>query len=173
MPLSYTFHRSWRTTRIRIAVQRTGTVKVTAPIFVPRVVAERFVHAHRTWILEKLATIQKKESALKNHQPYRKSKAAARAYITGIIEEYTEKYNFTYNRISIKNHTSRWGSCSRKKNLNFNYKMLFLPRDLAEYIVVHELCHLEHLNHSRKFWTHVAAIIPDYKKRRKTLKEQY
>lgn len=170
---SYHFQRSWRTTQIRIAVQNTGIVKVTIPFFVPRTIAEQFVQSQQRWILEKIAIIHKKESVLKNHQPYRTSKAAARAYIRDLITQYTQKYHFTYNRLSIKNHTSRWGSCSQKKNLNFNYKILFLPRALAEYIIVHELCHLEHLNHSQNFWDHVGKIIPDYKKRRKELKEKF
>lgn len=167
----YKIRRSWRTTRIRISVRRNATVVVTIPFFLPTAFAEKFVRTHQKWIREKVYALQKKETQNQNHPTYQKSKAAARTYITELIENYTKKYNFTYNRISIKNHASRWGSCSRKKNLNFNYRLLFLPKELAEYVVVHELCHLEHLNHSPQFWQKVGEIMPDYKIARRALKK--
>jgi len=66
---------------------------------------------------------------------------------------------------------SRWGSCSVSGNLNFNYKLIHLPEDIAEYIVAHELCHLAEFNHSKKFWELVSKTIPDHKLRRKRLKK--
>ena len=74
------------------------------------------------------------------------------------------------NRVSIKNTKSRWGSCSKKGNLNFNYKIALLPPALADYLVVHELCHLKEFNHSEKFWKLVLDIMPDYKKLKRELK---
>lgn len=74
------------------------------------------------------------------------------------------------NRVMIRNTKSRWGSCSKKGNLNFNYRIVFLPPALADYLVVHELCHLGEFNHSHKFWDLVAKAIPDYKKLQKELR---
>jgi predicted metal-dependent hydrolase len=68
---------------------------------------------------------------------------------------------------------SRWGSCSRKGNLNFNYKLIQLPQELADYIVVHELCHLKQFNHSHAFWNLIAETIPNHIELRKILKNQY
>jgi predicted metal-dependent hydrolase len=68
---------------------------------------------------------------------------------------------------------SRWGSCSRKKNLNFNYKLIQLPLELADYIVVHELCHLQEFNHGQGFWNLVGETIPDYKARRDELRKKF
>lgn len=68
-------------------------------------------------------------------------------------------------RISIKDLRSRWGSCSSQGNLNFHYKLILIPEELADYIVVHELAHLLELNHSHRFWSLVKDVIPDYKKK--------
>jgi len=86
------------------------------------------------------------------------------------LEYFNQKYGFKFNRISIKNQKTRWGSCSKKGNLNFNYNIALLPEQLADYIIVHELCHLQELNHSRKFWGLVAQSFPDYLNLRKKLK---
>ncbi len=101
---------------------------------------------------------------------YRQLKQQARVFVKEKIIAINEVYNFSFNRVCIKNHKSRWGSCSKKGNLNFNYKIIHLPIELAEYIVAHELCHLKELNHSPRFWAEVARAIPDYKARRKKLK---
>lgn len=74
-------------------------------------------------------------------------------------------------RIEIKNHRSRWGSCSHDGVLRFNWKIIMAPLSLLDYVVVHELCHLIHLNHSPRFWKKVEAIIPDYISTRKKLRE--
>ena len=101
---------------------------------------------------------------------YRKLKQQARCLVQEKIAQINQLYNFSFNRICVKNHKSRWGSCSKKGNLNFNYKIMHLPADLAEYIVAHELCHLRELNHSARFWALVARAVPDYKERRRKLK---
>ena len=66
-----------------------------------------------------------------------------------------------YNHVSIRNQRRRWGSCSSKKNLNFNYRILTLSPELRDYIIVHELCHLKELHHGKTFWDLVERIIPD------------
>ncbi len=96
---------------------------------------------------------------------YHGSKARAKKIIQERLKIYNKDYNFTFARISIKDLKSRWGSCSARKNLNFHYKLLFLPIELLDYIVVHELCHLVEMNHSHRFWQLVRRTIPDYKKR--------
>ncbi len=74
------------------------------------------------------------------------------------------------NRITIRNQKTRWGSCSSKGNLNFNWRLLMAPAEILDYVVVHELCHLLYLNHSKQFWQAVGKILPDYPKRRSWLK---
>lgn len=72
--------------------------------------------------------------------------------------------------MAIRNQKSRWGSCSTKGNLNFNYKLAIIPSHLADYVIVHELCHLGEFNHSQKFWDLVAKTMPGYKEMRNELK---
>ena len=94
---------------------------------------------------------------------YLKHKEVARELVKRRLEYYNKIYQFSIGRVSIKNHKSRWGSCSKKGNLNFNYKIVLLPQALANYVIVHELCHLGEFSHSPKFWKLVALAIPNYK----------
>ena len=97
-------------------------------------------------------------------------KENALALVQQRIEDFNRLYNFEYRNIRVKNQVSRWGSCSKKGNLNFNYRIALLPKHLADYVIAHELCHLGELNHSRNFWNLVGRAIPNYKEVRKKLK---
>ena len=101
---------------------------------------------------------------------YIKYKESARLLAENRISHYNKLYRFRINRLSIKNTKSRWGSCSKKGNLNFNYKIALLPIELADYVIVHELCHLGELNHSPRFWKLVEMALPNYKELRRAFK---
>ena len=79
--------------------------------------------------------------------------------------------NVQYGRITIRNQKTRWGSCSSKGNLNFNCLLMLAPDEVVDYVVIHELCHLIEMNHSKAFWKQVEQMMPDYKKHRKWLKD--
>ncbi|MBC8059955.1 MAG: M48 family metallopeptidase [Clostridiaceae bacterium] len=79
------------------------------------------------------------------------------------IKVYSQIIGVKYNRICLREQKTRWGSCSSKANLNFNWKLIMAPKFVLDYIVVHELCHLIHMNHSKSFWSEVDRFIPDYK----------
>lgn len=98
-------------------------------------------------------------------------KAKAKKMIRERLVHFNLHYQFDYNRVFFRNQKTRWGSCSSKRNLNFNWRLVLAPLDILDYVVVHELCHLEQMNHSKAFWNLVAEQAPDYKKRRKWLKE--
>jgi len=102
---------------------------------------------------------------------YLKHKELARALVKSRLEHFNQFHHFKYNRISIRNQRSRWGSCSKQGNLNFNYRIIFLPPLLADYLIVHELCHLKEFNHSRAFWHLVSQTIPRYLMARRELKK--
>ncbi|MDD5318836.1 MAG: M48 family metallopeptidase [Candidatus Pacebacteria bacterium] len=97
----------------------------------------------------------------------------ARLLVHTRLVYFNQFYNFKYGTVRIKAQTTRWGSCSSKGNLNFNYRIVLLPAHLADYIVVHELCHLGQFNHSQKFWDLVANTLPNFKLLRNELKMLY
>jgi predicted metal-dependent hydrolase len=102
---------------------------------------------------------------------YKRHKEDARILVHQKIRELNMHYGFPIRKIAIRNTKSRWGSCSKQGNLNFNYKILFLPPHIADYIIVHELCHLKEFNHSVNFWNLVAELVPNHKAIRKELKK--
>ena len=110
-----------------------------------------------------------------SRENYLAHKESARNLALGSIEYFKKiyaahGYNFKVGRVSIRNQRTRWGSCSKVGNLNFNYRIALLPPKLSDYIIVHELCHLGEFNHSRKFWDLVALACPDYVEIRAELK---
>jgi predicted metal-dependent hydrolase len=89
------------------------------------------------------------------------------------LEHFNEHYGFRYNRVTMRDQKSRWGSCSRMGNINFNWRLIMAPIEVIDYVVVHEMCHLKEMNHSYRFWALVAQIMPEHKKYRKWLKENH
>ncbi len=100
---------------------------------------------------------------------YKAHKEEARKLVHQKLSVLNQHYKLRYGKIAIRNQRSRWGSCSKKGNLNFNFRILLLPPSLQDYIIVHELCHLAVFNHSKEFWSRVAETIPDHFHRRKEL----
>ncbi len=87
------------------------------------------------------------------------------------INYYKQKISKDFNRVLIKDQKKRWGSCSSKGNLNFNWRIVMAPLTVMDYVIIHEMCHLVHLNHSKDFWNLVAEINPDYKNQKEWLKK--
>lgn len=99
---------------------------------------------------------------------YRKQ---AKDYLSQRTQEIADELGFQFERITIKNQKTRWGSCSTGRNLNFNLRLMMTPPDAIDYIIIHELCHLVHMNHSKAFWNLVAKYNPTYKVWRKWFKQ--
>lgn len=170
--ISYTLRRNRRSKCIRLSIRPTGQVIVTKPYFVSNWIVERFIIEKSSWILEKLELVKKSSVKIeKDRNDYINNKEYARKIIKNKVELFSKTIGVKYNRISIKNGRTTWGSCSRKRNLNFSYKLINLPASIADYVIVHELCHLIEMNHSKRFWSLVEKYIPDYKDRRKELKK--
>ncbi len=106
-----------------------------------------------------------------NNKKYLELKGIAIELVKTRLEYWNLHYKLTYGRVSVKNHVSRWGSCSSKGNLNFNYRIAELSSKLVDYIIVHELCHRAQFNHSKKFWDLVGETIPNYLECRAELKK--
>lgn len=94
---------------------------------------------------------------------YQEHKELARELVLARLHHYNQHYQLEWGRVAIRNQRRCWGSCSSLKNLNFNYKIYFLPSHLRDYIIVHELCHLRELNHGKNFWALVEEQMPDYR----------
>jgi predicted metal-dependent hydrolase len=162
---AYTLRKSRRARRMRIAVYCDGSVVVTTPFNIKESVAERFVREKTNWLFSKIAYFKQfkgKLVARHNYDHYLKYKTRAYDLVLERVKHFNNIYGYKFNKINIKNQKTRWGSCSKKGNLNFNYKILFLPSKIQDYIVMHELCHLKEFNHSRKFWNLVAKILPNH-----------
>ncbi|MFA6550833.1 MAG: M48 family metallopeptidase [Candidatus Gracilibacteria bacterium] len=173
MKIIYTLRKSKRARSIRISINHEARVMVTIPRLMPEFFADRFVKNNSKWILDNLEKVRLKGPVFQlkgSRKEYLDDKVRARKVAEEKIAEFNKFYNFNVRRIAIRNTKSRWGSCSKKGNLNFNYKIAQLPEKLANYLVVHELCHLEQMNHSSKFWDLVNKTVPDYKVRRKELR---
>ena len=113
------------------------------------------------WKFKRKKFAKKRASSVTKH--YQEHKEIARALASARLQHFNLHYDLRWNRIAIRNQRRCWGSCSSLTNLNFNYKIQFLPPHLQDYIFVHELCHLTHLNHGRDFWNLVGEVIPDYR----------
>lgn len=98
-------------------------------------------------------------------------KKEAKDILTQRSRHFSSLLGLTFNKVRVKSLSSRWGSCSNMNNLNFNWKVILCPPEYADYLIVHELCHLRHRNHSAEFWAEVSKILPDYKRLRKALKQ--
>lgn len=108
----------------------------------------------------RLVRRRKRRSSVTKH--YVTFKEEARKLVHLKLAYWNQFYGYEYKRVAIRNTRRCWGSCSSLKNLNFSYKLLFLPAHLQDYIIVHELCHLAELNHRKIFWDLVAQQIPAY-----------
>lgn len=97
-------------------------------------------------------------------------KHKAKKYLPNRVEYFARKFDFQFKRVTIRNQRTRWGSCSSKGNLSFNFYLMKHNKKVIDYVIVHELCHLKEMNHSKRFWKLVEEIIPDYKRFRKQLK---
>lgn len=172
--IDYTLRTSKRAKRMRLAVYCDGSFVVTRPQGLHINIVEKFIIQKSNWILLKLEYFKQfKGSFFRNdHENYLKYKNEALDFVKKRIKYFNKKYNFKFNQINIKNQKTRWGSCSKKGNLNFNYKILLLPKYIANYIIVHELCHLKEFSHSQKFWNLVAKAIPGFLDIKKELRDK-
>lgn len=164
--IKYKLRKSKRARRMRLAVYCDASVVVTIPRGFGEWVAERFIEKQADWLAGKINYFKKNRIAPfseNGKRDYAEYKKTALALAEERVRHFNTIYNFRFNKIVIRNQKTRWGSCSRKGNLSFNYKIAILPKKFSDYIIVHELCHLEEFNHSRKFWDLVEKTIPDYK----------
>ncbi|MES2088260.1 MAG: SprT family zinc-dependent metalloprotease [Patescibacteria group bacterium] len=171
----YILKRNSRSRNLRISVRAGGEVLVSAPLFVSDVRIEQFLKDRSSWIekyVEKYKKIPKvhRLTASQEKKLFVLHKARAYELAKEKVENFNRYFGFPVGKIMIRNSKTRWGSCSSKRTLSFNYKIAFLPEHLADYLVVHELCHLKEANHRKTFWALMAQKIPEYKMHRRELR---
>lgn len=171
----YQVIRSARKT-MTLEVRRDGNVIVRAPLRtgLPRI--KRFVNQKQEWVLGCLERTkeyreQKPLSADLSESKRNVYIRKAKETITKRVSYFARLMSVSYRNITIREQKTRWGSCSSKGNLNFNWKLVLMPEEVLDYVVVHELAHRKEMNHSERFWNHVEKVLPDYQARRKLLRE--
>lgn len=102
---------------------------------------------------------------------FTQEKKLAKAHFVKRLTEISTAYDISYNMMRISSAKTRWGSCSRKRNINLNWRLIFAPPAVLDYVIIHELSHLTHMNHSKVFWAYVERMMPDYKTHRTWLKK--
>lgn len=174
--LSIDWVRRAGTKRLGLSVHQDGRIRVRAPLRCPEQAMRAFADAHVRWIdaarnrLERVMAIRLPPIA---KEEVKQKRAEARQLVEAILRRILPTYGFTHKAIRIKQQKTRWGSCSSQGNLNFNLRIIQLPPELAEYLVVHELCHLQEMNHSARFWALVARTCPAYREMRRALRTGY
>ncbi len=161
-----------RSRRVRLTVERGGTVILTVPKRLSLATAQKYFEKKKEWIVasyERALAHPPRLLTQGDHDEYVAMKETAREKITERVIWYTERYGFSYRGLSIRNQKSRFGSCSGSGHLSFNYRLIFLPPELLDYVVVHEVCHLRELNHSPRFWALVAETVPDFREKKHQL----
>ncbi|MBS5665129.1 MAG: M48 family metallopeptidase [Roseburia sp.] len=169
-----------RSRRKSLAIEITPELQVVvrAPARMPVREINAFVQEKDDWIRAHLQRMEEKKRLREQHREPAFSEEELQELATQAMKLIPQKVHYyaqiigvTYGRITIRNQRTRWGSCSGKGNLNFNCLLLLMPEDVLDYVVVHELCHRKEMNHSARFWEEVEKILPDYRQRRKWLKD--
>ena len=172
--IEYTVVRSRRKTLS--ACIRDGQLEVRAPLRTPDAEIRRFLEKHRGWVEKHLAKSRAREEAKAAQRKLTKAEIAqlkkqAQQVIPARAAYWAPLIGVTYGRISVRCQKTRWGSCSAKGNLNFNCLLMLTTPGVVDCIVVHELCHRKHMNHSPKFYAEMERVLPDYRQHQKWLKE--
>ena len=165
---------------IGLEIKADGHVYARVPERIPNQYVMDFIKERQEWIVQKWFLMEEKrrireQRPLPDYVAHPELEAAyrkrARTQLEARAAYYAGLMGVTYNRIAIRAARTRWGSCSAQGNLNFHWKLILMPPEVLDYVVVHELAHRKEMNHSARFWAEVERILPDYKRRRKWLKD--
>lgn len=169
--MTYEIVRSRRRT-VALEVTREGRVLVRVPLRMPQGEIERFVASHAAWLEKAQAKVAARQAA---HPPLTEQEIAAlrqraRELLPGRVAHYAAIMGVTPTSVKITSARTRFGSCSGKNGICFSLYLMQYPEAAIDYVVVHELAHIRHHDHSPAFYAEVAKVLPDYKERMKLLK---
>ena len=176
--LPYTLVRSSRKS-CAISINPEGQITVRVPLRISQKEIEHLLVEKRIWIITKYLDIEKHRqnrpvfnlTEVQRIALEKRYIAAAKEYFPKRAAYFVQFTGGSYNRISIRDQKTRWGSCSARGTLSFNWRLMLAPPTIADYVIVHELCHLTYMNHSADFWRKVESVYPDYRTARKWLKD--
>ena len=166
-----------RSQRRSVSIEiKTDGILIRAPRWMSRRKINALLWEKQDWIQKHLDKMRERKEMLEQVQSYTEEEIRAlvekaKAVIPEKVQKYAPIVGVDYGRITIRNQKTRWGSCSGKGNLNFNCMLMRTPDEVIDYVVVHELCHRKHMDHSAAFYAEVERVLPEYRKYRKWLKE--
>jgi hypothetical protein len=167
------FERSNRAKHINISVKPFTGVRVAVPYRVSFDKARQFAQSKKNWIkkhLDKMKQVEKEHEVFSNHLP-EINRAEARKKLVNRLKELSLQHGFRYNKVFVRNQKTRWGSCSSKNNISLNMKLLRLPDEMIDYVLLHELVHTRIKNHTKAFWAELNKFVGDAKKMSKKMNE--
>lgn len=163
--------RSPRARRWRLTVGWGEPVRLTVPRSMTRAEIDSVLAAHAGWVARERGRQVPRLGLDGRAVSADEGRRAARELVAMVVDEEARALGVTYRRIEIRDQRTRWGSCSPRGTLSFNWRLALAPFEVLDYVVVHELCHLRQPNHSPRFWSLVAARRPDWRAQRAWLRE--
>ena len=161
---------------LSMQVKGDGQVEIRAPLRTSDAEIRRFLETHRRWLekhLQKAQALQQAKAGVRKLTAAETAelKKKAKRILPERVAYWAPLIGVRPGRIAVRCQKTRWGSCSTKGNLNFNCLLMLAPEGVIDYIVVHELCHLKHMNHSKRFYAEIEKVLPDYRQHQQWLKD--
>ena len=161
---------------LSMQVKGDGQVEIRAPLRTSDAEIRRFLETHRRWLekhLQKAQALQQAKAGVRKltGAEIAELKKKAKRVLPERVAYWAPQIGVKPGRIAIRCQKTRWGSCSAKGNLNFNCLLMLAPDGVIDSIVVHELCHLKHMNHSKRFYAEIEKVLPDYRQHQQWLKD--
>ncbi len=163
---------------ISVEIKTDLRIIVRAPINMSQLRINQFIVDKSKWISEHLEIVSNRALKIKEEgwaqftgEELKEIKRLAKLIISDRVLSTAKRMGVSYNKIALRFQKSRWGSCSLKGNLNFNCLLALCPEEVIDYVIIHELCHLKYMNHSKSFWLLVEKHCPNYKTHKKWLKD--
>ena len=162
------FEKSKKAKHINISVKPPATIRVAVPKGISYKIAAAFANTKANWIKKTLHKMRVRQENSVNIPPVNRNEA--KLYLLSRLDELAKIHGFTYNRATVRNQKTRWGSCSAKNNISLNMQLMNLPKQLIDYVILHELVHTKVKNHSHIFWSRLNKYVENAKLQNKLLK---
>jgi predicted metal-dependent hydrolase len=168
------FERSKRAKHLNISVKPFTGVRVAVPDGMSMKKAEEFVQDRISWIKKHSEIMKKHEKEIQNNAASATEidPKKAKTKLKRRLRYLADKHGYTYKRVFIRNQRTRWGSCSAKDNISLNIKLINLPSECVDYVILHELAHTKHKNHGNEFWAELKRVVTNWEEARQQLKER-